>query len=397
MKARIWIKLVLAVAVISMSGCEKKDAAVKKPEAKPEATLKALPEAKEIRQMSANKESFGKTPDGKQVDLYTLTNISGIRARITSFGAILVSLEVPDRNGNLADVTLGFDKLDGYLGVHPYFGATVGRYANRIGKAKFTLDGIVYKLAANNGENHLHGGIKGFDKVVWKLEDVGVTNDGAMVKMSYISEDGQEGYPGNLACSVTYTLTKDDRLKISYEAETDKKTVVNLTNHSYFNLAGQGTGDILGHELMLYADKYTVVDAGLIPTGENRNVKGTPMDFTTPMTIGSRISQVEGGYDHNYVLNSGGGKLALAAKVYEPTSGRIMEIYTDQPGIQFYTGNFLDGSITGKGGKVYKKHYGFCLETQHFPDSPNKPAFPSVVLRPGQEYRTETVHRFYTK
>lgn len=393
MKTRIWVMLVLAVAVISMSGCKKKDATVKEPEVKPE----AKPEAKEIRQMSANKESFGKTPDGKQVDLYTLTNTSGIRARITSFGAILVSLEVPDRNGNLADITLGFDKLDGYLGEHPYFGAIVGRYANRIGKAAFKLDGVEYKLAANNDVNHLHGGIKGFDKKVWRLEDVGVEGGGAMVKMSYISEDGEEGYPGNLACSVTYTLTEDDKLKISYEAETDKKTVVNLTNHSYFNLAGQGAGDILSHELMLNADKYTVVDEGLIPTGENRNVKDTPMDFTTPMTIGSRIGQVEGGYDHNYVLNSGGGTLALAAKVYEPTSGRAMEVHTDQPGVQFYTGNFLDGSVTGKAGKVYQKNYGFCLETQHFPDSPNKPDFPSVVLHPGQKYTTETVLRFYTK
>ena len=397
MKARVWIKLVLVVTVISMSGCEKKDATVKESEAKPETTLKAKPEAKEIRQMSANKESFGKTPDGKQVDLYTLTNTSGIRARITSFGAILVSLEVPDRDGSLADITLGFDKLDGYLGVHPYFGAIVGRYANRIGKAAFKLDGKVYKLAANNGENHLHGGTKGFDKAVWRLEDLGVKGAGAMVKMSYISEDGEEGYPGNLACSVTYTLTEDNKLEISYDAETDKKTVVNLTNHSYFNLAGQGTGDILGHELMLNADKYTVVDKGLIPTGENRSVKGTPMDFTTPMTIDSRIGQVEGGYDHNYVLNSRGGTLALAAKVYEPTSGRVMEIYTDQPGVQFYTGNFLDGSVTGKAGKVYQKNYGFCLETQHFPDSPNKPDFPSVVLLPGQRYATVTVYKFSTK
>jgi aldose 1-epimerase len=252
-------------------------------------------------------------------------------------------------------------------------------------------------LAANNGENHLHGGIKGFDKKVWRLEDIGDTSEGAMVKLSYISEDGEEGYPGNLACSVIYTLTEDDKLKISYEAETDKKTVVNLTNHSYFNLAGQGSGDILGHVLTINADKYTVVDEGLIPTGENRNVKDTPMDFTTPMTIGSRIGQVEGGYDHNYVLKSGGGKLALAVTVSEPTSGRIMEIRTDQPGVQFYTGNFLDGSITGKAGKVYKKHYGFCLETQHFPDSPNKPDFPSVVLRPGQKYTTETVYKFSTK
>ena len=404
MKARVWIKLVLAIALISMSGCKKKDATVKEPETKPGAALEAIkettpeekPEAKEISQMSANKESFGKTPDGKMVEIYTLTNTSGIKARITSFGAILVSLEVPDKDGKLADITLGFDKLDGYLGVHPYFGAIVGRYANRIGKAAFKLDGVEYKLAANNDVNHLHGGIKGFDKVVWRLEDLGVNGAGAAVKLSYISEDGEEGYPGNLACSVIYTLTEDDKLQISYEAETDKKTVVNLTNHSYFNLAGQGTCDILGHELMINADKYTVVDEGLIPTGENRAVKDTPMDFTTPMTIGSRIGQVEGGYDHNYVLNSGGTP-ALAAKVYEPTSGRVMEVHTDQPGVQFYTGNFLDGSVTGKDGKVYQKNYGFCLETQHFPDSPNKPDFPSVVLFPGQKYSTQTVLRFYTK
>jgi aldose 1-epimerase len=397
MKARAWIMLVLAVTVMFMSGCKKKDTTAEKPQAKPETAPEVKPEAKETRQMSANTDSFGETPEGKQVELYTLTNTSGIIAKITNFGGILVSLEVPDRDGNLADITLGFDKLSGYLGEHPYFGAIVGRYANRIGKAKFTLDGVEYKLAANNNENHLHGGIKGFDKVVWRLEDIGVHADGAMVKLGYISEDGEEGYPGNLACSVTYTLTKNDELKISYEAETDKKTIVNLTNHSYFNLAGQGKGDILGHEMMINADKYTVVDEGLIPTGENRDVKGTPMDFTTPMTIGSRIGQVEGGYDHNYVLNGSGGTLALAARVYEPTSGRVMEIYTDQPGVQFYTGNFLDGTITGKAGKVYKKHYGFCLETQHFPDSPNKPDFPSVVLNPGQKYATATEYKFYTK
>jgi aldose 1-epimerase len=312
-----------------------------------------------------------------------------------NYGAILVSLEVPDRDGNIGDITLGFDALDGYLKEHPYFGATVGRYANRIGKAKFVLDGVEYKLAANNDENHLHGGIKGFDKVVWKLEDLRRESNEAVVKLSYISEDGEEGYPGNLACSITYTLTKDDELKFSYEAQTDKTTVINLTNHSYWNLAGQG--DILGHELMLNADKYTPIDEGMIPTGEIRSVKDTPMDFTLPMSIGSRIGQVEGGYDHNYVLNSGGGSSALAARVYEPTSGRVMEIYTTEPGIQLYTGNFLDGSLTGKAGKVYKKHYAFCLETQHFPDSPNKPNFPSVVLLPGRKYTTETVHKFSTR
>jgi aldose 1-epimerase len=347
--------------------------------------------------MSANEEPFGQTPDGREVVLYTLTNPNGMRAKITNYGAILVSLEVPDRNGKLNDITLGFDTLDGYTKVHPYFGATVGRYANRIGGAQFTLDGVLYKLAANNGENHLHGGIKGFDKAVWNPIECKAESQKAWVKMSYISEDGEEGYPGNLACTVTYALTEDNELKISYEAETDRTTIVNLTNHTYFNLAGQGTGDILGHEVMLNADKYTPVDEGLIPTGEIKSVKGTPMDFTTSMSIGSRIKQVEGGYDHNYVLNSGGGTLALCAEVYEPTSGRVMTIHSTEPGVQFYTGNFLDGTLTGKNGRVYQKHHGFCLETQHFPDSPNKSNFPPVVLLPGQKYTSETVYKFSTK
>lgn len=386
MKRRVRIHFVLAIAAITVFGCAKKE---------PQIPQETKPEEQKV--MSIDKESFGKTPDGQKVDLYTLININGLKARIISYGAILVSLETPDRDGKPADITLGYDTLDGYLTRHPYFGATVGRYANRIGGARFKLNDVEYTLAANNDQNHLHGGINGFDKVVWKIEETKADNDGAMVKLSYLSKDGEEGYPGNLACTVTYTLTKDDELKINYEAETDKPTVINLTNHSYWNLAGQGSGDILGHELMLNADKYTPVDEGLIPTGEIRSVKDSPMDFTKPMTIGSRIAQVEGGYDHNYVLNSGGGTLALCAKVSEPASGRIMEIHTIEPGVQFYTGNFLDGSITGKSGKVYKKHYGFCLETQHFPDSPNKPQFPSVVLNPGQKYTTVTVHKFYTR
>ncbi len=391
MKTRFWINFVLVVTAVCMHGCKKKAPPSQEPEIKPE--------AKEARVMSANEESFGQTPEGREVNLYTLTNTNGLRAKITNYGAILVSLEVPDRDGNLADITLGFDALDGYLAEHPHFGATVGRYANRIGKAKFVLDGVEYNLAANNGENHLHGGIKGFDKVVWRPEDLWANDNEALLKMSYISEDDEEGYPGNLACTVTYTLTKDNELKINYEAQTDKTTVVNLTNHSYFNLAGQGTGDILGHELMLNADKYTPVDEGLIPTGEIRSVKDSPMDFTLPMSIGSRIKQVGDGYDHNYVLNSGPdlSGLTLAARAYEPTSGRIMEIYTTEPGVQLYTGNFLDGSLTGKAGKVYKKHYAFCLETQHFPDSPNKPNFPSAVLLPGQKYTSVTVHKFSTR
>jgi aldose 1-epimerase len=380
MKRRAWI--VLAVTAIIVFGCEKKGTET---------------QTEEQRVMTIGTESFGKTPDGQEVELYTLSNTNGLKARITNYGAILVSLEVPDKNGKLADITLGFDTLEGYIPRHPYFGATVGRYANRIGGAKFKLNGVEYKLAANNGPNHLHGGIKGFDKVVWKVEDVTAESETAMLKLSYLSKDGEEGYPGNLACTVTYTLTKDNELKIDYEAETDKATILNLTNHSYWNLAGQGNGDILSHELMLNADKYTPVDEGLIPTGEIKSVKESPMDFTKPMSIGSRIGQVEGGYDHNYVLNSGGGSLTLCAKVYEPTSGRTMEIHTTEPGVQFYTGNFLDGSITGKSGKVYKKHYGFCLETQHFPDSPNKPSFPSVALKPGEKYTTATVHKFYAK
>ena len=386
MNTRVWAYLVLAVAVVCVPGCKKKEAAPGDPNANQE--------SKEAPEMSVNQESFGQTSEGREIDLYTLTNGNGLKARITNYGAILVSLEVPDRAGKLADITLGFDKLEGYLGTHPYFGAIVGRYANRIGKARFELNGVEYTLAANNNGNHLHGGDKGFDKVIWKLEDLKTEGRSAILKLSYISEDGEEGYPGNLACSVTYALTEDDELQISYEADTDKTTVLNLTNHTYFNLAGEGTGDILDHELMIEADKYTVVDEGLIPTGENRSVTDTPMDFTISASIGSRIDQVEGGYDHNYVLRSGGGSLALCARVYEQTSGRVMEIHTTEPGVQFYTGNFLDGTVTGKGGKAYEKHYGFCLETQHFPDSPNKPDFPSVVLNPGQKYSTATVWKF---
>ncbi|MHC4633380.1 MAG: aldose epimerase family protein, partial [Planctomycetota bacterium] len=379
MRRIVWVNLVLAVTAIIVFGCAKKGT--------------ETPQETKTEEQQVMKESFGKTPDGQEVDLYTMTNTNGITAKITNYGAILVSLEVPDKNGKLADITLGFDTLDGYIKGHPYFGATVGRYANRIGGASFKLNNVEYKLAANNGPNHLHGGIKGFDKVVWKAEDVTAESDRALVKLSYLSKDGEEGYPGNLTCTVTYTLTKDDELKISYEAETDKTTILNLTNHSYWNLAGQGNGDVLGHELMLNAYKYTPVDEGLIPTGEIKSVKDSPMDFTKPLTIDSRIGQVGSGYDHNYVLNSGGGRLALCARVHEPASGRIMEIHTIEPGVQFYTGNFLDGSITGKSDKVYKKHYGFCLETQHFPDSPNKPDFPSVVLKPGDKYTTVTVHK----
>jgi len=346
--------------------------------------------------MDLFKENFGRLPDGTPVELFTLNNSHGLRARIMTYGAIVVSLEVPDRDGSLADITLGYDSLDGYLETTPYFGAVVGRYGNRIAKAKFTLDGVEYTLAANNGENHLHGGLKGFDKVMWAAEPV--REEAAVgVKLSYLSPDGEEGYPGNLSCVVTYWITEDNELKITYEATTDKATPLNLTHHSYFNLAGQGRGDILGHELILEADRYTPVDEGLIPIGELRPVAGTPFDFTTPHIIGARIAQVHGGYDHNFVLRSGGGDLARAAQVFEPTSGRVMEVFTTEPGIQFYTGNFLDGSIFGKVGREYNKHYGFCLETQHFPDSPNQPDFPSTILRPGETYHTLTIHKFSTR
>jgi aldose 1-epimerase len=350
-------------------------------------------QTKEEPKMDIQKQTFGQMPDGQEVDLYILTNGRGMSAKIMTYGATLVSLGVPDREGNIADVTLGCDSLEGYVEASPYFGSTVGRYANRIAKGKFTLDGVEYTLATNNGENHLHGGIKGFDKVLWQAEPF--RQEGMVgVKFVYFSKDGEEGYPGNLVCAVTYMLTDKDELRITYEAETDKATPVNLTHHSYFNLVGQGEGDILSHELMIVADKYTPVDAGLIPTGEIRDVGGSPMDFSTPHVIGERIDKVEGGYDHNYVLLSGGGELSFAARVYESNTGRVMEIHTTEPGIQFYSGNFLDGSITGKAGKVYNQHYGFCLEPQHFPDSPNKPNFPSTVLQPGAKYLSRTVFKF---
>ncbi len=347
-------------------------------------------------------EPFGTTADGKPVSRYTLTNGKGMRVRIITYGAIIQSIEVPDRTGKLADVTLGFDTLEGYLGRHPYFGSIVGRYANRIGGAKFTLDGKTYSLAKNNGGNHLHGGLKGFDKVIWDAEEIR-GDDWVGVKLHYLSPDMEEGYPGNLSVTVTYKLNSKNELWIDYKATTDKPTVINLTNHAYFNLKGQGEGDILGHIVTINADRFTPVDAGLIPTGEIRSVKGTPLDFTEPHPIGERINsdyeqiKLGKGYDHNFVLNGKPGELRLAARVVEPSTGRVLEVLTTQPGMQFYTGNFLDGSNVGKGGKIYKHRYGFCLETQHFPDSPNKPDFPSVVLRPGETYHETTVFRFSTE
>jgi aldose 1-epimerase len=339
---------------------------------------------------------FGKTPAGEPVELFTLTNSKGMQADIMTYGGILVSLKTPDRSGKLADVVLGFDSLDGYLNnPPPYFGALIGRYGNRIGLARFSLNGAEYKLAQNNGPNHLHGGLRGFDKVVWNAR----MPDARSLELTYLSKDGEEGYPGTLTATVTYTLTDNNELKIDYRATTDKDTVLNLTNHSYFNLAGQGEGDVSGHQVMINADRFTPVDSGLIPTGELRSVAGTPFDFRQARAIGERIDAADeqiklgGGYDHNFVLNRSGSGLELAARVTEPQSGRVMEVLTTEPGVQFYTGSGLNG-IRGKGGKVYDRRFGFCLETQHFPDSPNKPSFPSVALKPGAQYQSTTVFRF---
>jgi aldose 1-epimerase len=344
--------------------------------------------------------SFGKTKDGKKVDLFELTNANGVTAKIINYGGIITELHVPDRDGKLDDVVLGFDNLESYLAGHPHFGAITGRVANRIAKGKFTLDGKEYRLAVNNGPNSLHGGLKGFDKVVWQYTAPVVTSDTMAVQLTYVSPDGEEGYPGNLTTAVTYSLTNQNELRIDYKATTDKPTPVNLTNHSYFNLAGPQSGDILDHELELEADEYTPADDTQIPTGEIRSVKGTPLDFTKPATIGSRIGKITdktGGYDHNFVLRSKGKKLALAARVFEPKTGRVMEMYTTEPGVQLYTANSLDGKLKGKGGVAYQKHGAFCLEAQHFPDSVNHPDFPSVILRPGETYTQTTVYKFFAK
>lgn len=346
-------------------------------------------------EMNITKKNFGEV-GGKQVFQYTLTNKNGMTVKILNYGGIVKQIIVPGKDGDKADVALGYDSLHQYLEDTPYFGALVGRYGNRIAKGKFTLDGQTYQLATNNGPNHLHGGIKGFDKVVWDATDfLEPTKTG--VVLTYFSKDLEEGYPGNLDVKVTYTLTADNELMIDYEAETDKTTIINLTHHSYFNLKGHGNGDILGHQMEIFADQYVPVDELLIPTGELLPVKGTPMDFKKPITIGKRIAEVEGGYDHCWVLNNFDGKLRLVARVTEPISGRVMKVLTDQPGLQFYSGNFLNGTNIGKGSTAYQKHFGFCLESEHFPDSPNQPAFPSVVLKPGEKYKTQTIYQFEVK
>jgi aldose 1-epimerase len=340
---------------------------------------------------------FGKLPDTRVVKRYELRNRHGMIARIITYGAILTELHVPDRNGKLTNVVHGFDNFRAYVQGHPHFGATVGRVANRIAKARFTLEGQEYLLASNNGRNHLHGGLFGFDKVLWKAQPTKVDDREVAVAFSYLSRDTEEGYPGNLDVRVTYTLTDNNELRIDYSASTDKPTPVNFTNHSYFNLAG--SGDVLEHEMFIAADRYTPVDDELIPTGEIATVKGTPLDFTGPEVIGTRIEQLKpkpGGYDHNYVLNSEGKSLALAARVREPKSGRVMEVLTTEPGIQLYTGNFLQGQVSGLNGHPSERHSGFCLETQHFPDSVNHTNFPSTILRPGKTFKSTTTYRFST-
>jgi aldose 1-epimerase len=338
---------------------------------------------------------WGKTPEGDSVELYTLSNAKGVEARIATYGGIVASLKVPDRAGSIGDVVAGFDNLEGYLKPPPYFGAIIGRYGNRIGGARFSLNGLEYTLAKNDGPNHLHGGVRGFDKRVWTARPLSPQS----LELAYLSKDGEEGFPGNLTATVTYTLTDANELKIEYSATTDKETVVNLTNHSYFNLAGEG--DILGHQVVIHADRFTPVDKGLIPTGELQSVAGTPFDFRVGNTIGERIEQKDEqlifgrGYDHNWVLNRAGSGLESAAKVTDPKSGRVLEVLTTEPGLQFYTGNFLDGALQGKG-RVYTRRSAFCMETQHFPDSPNKPGFPSTILKPGGRYQTTTVFRFST-
>ncbi len=352
---------------------------------------------------SMEKKVFGTTADGKTADLYTLKNKTGMQVSITNFGATVVSIMVPDKAGKMADVALGYDDLAGYELNKNYLGVLVGRYGNRIAHGKFSIDGTEYTLAKNNGDNSLHGGIKGFNKAMWEAKDVSKGGEAA-VEMKYVSKDSEEGYPGNLSVTVVYTLTNKNELKIDYSATTDKKTVVNLTNHTYFNLAGQGNGDILKQDLMINADTFTPVDSGLIPTGELKKVEGTPFDFRKATAIGARIEandeqiKLGGGYDHNFVLNRKAATgLSLAARASDAASGRAMEVWTTEPGVQFYTGNFLDGSFKGKGGIAYQKRTALCLETQHFPDSPNHPSFPTTLVKPGEKYHTTTVYKFEAK
>ena len=343
--------------------------------------------------MHITNSQFGLMPDGERIEIFSLANDQAMEVRIINYGGIITSIKVPDRDGKIDDVVLGHDSLEGYLNRSRYFGALIGRFANRIARGRFTLNGTGFQLAINNGHNHLHGGLRGFDKIVWEAQEI---DEG--VQLNYLSKDTDEDYPGNLNATVTYRLNDANELRIDYYATTDRDTIINLTNHSYFNLAGSGT--ILNHELQIEADAFTPIDETLIPTGEIRNVKGTPLDFTSPTAIGARIGnpdqqlRLAGGYDHNFVLRGDPGRLRTAARVYEPQTGRMMEVFTTQPGLQFYSGNFLDGTLVGKSGRAYTKHSGCCFEAQHFPDSPNQPDFPSTVLRPGEKYHHTTIYRF---
>jgi aldose 1-epimerase len=379
------ITLIAVVTVIALAGCATK--CTKCASGKP----------------SITHEPFGTTQDGTPVEIYTLRNENGMEARIMTYGGIIQSIKVPDRNGNFGDVTLGYDTLDGYLTNSPYFGALIGRYGNRIARGHFTLEGQEYTLATNNGVNSLHGGLKGFDKVVWTVAEAEVEDEGPELKLTYLSKDGEEGYPGNLQVTATYKLmAKENALQLKFKATTDKDTVVNLTAHSYFNLDGGGSV-ALNHIVYIDADKYTPVDGTLIPTGELAPVAGTPFDFRTPTAIGARIGndneqlKFGGGYDHNWVVNHPMGKLALDARVTDPANGRVFEIWSTEPGLQFYSGNFLDGTIKGKGGVVYPHRGTFVMEPQHFPDSPNQPNFPSTVLHPGEVYHNTIIYKFSTE
>lgn len=349
-----------------------------------------------------NESPFGNLPDGSAVTLYTFKNTNGVEMKVINYGGYITSLRTPDKSGVMEDVVLGYDSLSGYLKAPSFFGCIVGRYGNRIAKGQFKLDDKTYTLVKNNGQNHLHGGTKGFDKVMWEATP-STSADGASLKLTYLSKDMEEGYPGNLQVTVVYTLTNDNEVKIQYEATTDKKTVINLTNHSYFNLSGNTKRNILDHKLSIAASKFLPVDATLIPTGELKDVKGTPFDFTSPEVIGKRINdndpQIKAGigYDHCWIFDKTPGAMELAATVYDSISGRYMEMFTTEPATQFYSGNFLDGKVTGKFNTVYQQRYGLCLETQHYPDSPNQPKFPSVVLNPGDIYKTQTIYKFSTK
>lgn len=384
------LPLTILAAAIAMTGCATKSS---------KESSESSESSEASSKCSITHESFGTAPDGKPVEIYTLRNENGMEVRIMTYGGIIQSIKVPDKSGQFGDVVLGYDNLDGYLKSSPYFGALIGRYGNRIAKGHFTLDGTEYTLATNNVPNALHGGIKGFDKVVWTVAEADVEEKGPSLEMTYLSKDGEEGYPGNLNVKVTYTLmAKENALRLRFKATTDKDTVINLTAHSYFNLAGQG--DVLNHVVFIDADKFTPVDSTLIPTGELKPVAGTPFDFLTPTAIGARINddneqlKFAGGYDHNFVVNHEMGKLALDGRVTDPANGRVFEIWSTEPGVQFYSGNFLDGTIVGKGGVTYPHRGAFCMEPQHFPDSPNHPSFPSVVLHPGDVYHNTIEYKF---